>query len=93
MSYKTAFSSYSKSFAEKKNLLSKHALSNNISSKDNNNLLIKTKSSNMGSLFILSYEIKLKDKNSEKKFIDEIRCRNGNLEIQISRIGNTNQEL
>ena len=55
--------------------------------------LIKTKSSNMGSLFILSYEIKLKDKNSEKKFIDEIRCRNGNLEIQISRIGNTNQEL
>ena len=45
MSYKTAFSSYSKSFAEKKNLLSKHALSSNISSKDNNNLLIKTKSS------------------------------------------------
>lgn len=55
--------------------------------------LLKTKSSNMGSLFILTYEIILKDKSAEKKFLDEIRCRNGNLEIQLSRVGNSNDEL
>jgi uncharacterized membrane protein YhiD involved in acid resistance len=55
--------------------------------------LVKSKSTNMGSLFVLSYEISLKDNNDEKKFVDEIRCRNGNLEIQISRIGNSNDEL
>ena len=55
--------------------------------------LVKTKSSNMGSLFILTYEISLKDKMTEKKFVDELRCRNGNLEIQISRVGNSNDEL
>ena len=55
--------------------------------------LVKTKSSNMGSLFILTYEISLKDKMAEKKFVDELRCRNGNLEIQISRMGNSNDEL
>ncbi len=58
-----------------------------------NYTLTKAKSTNMGSLFILTYEISLKDKNSEKKFVDELRCRNGNLEIQLSRIGNTNDEL
>ena len=55
--------------------------------------LLKSKSSNMGSLFILTYELELKDKNSEKKFIDELRCRNGNLEIQLSKILNSNDEL
>ncbi len=55
--------------------------------------LLKTKSTNMGSLFILTYEIILKDKSTEKNFIDEIRCRNGNLEIQLSRVGNSNDEL
>ena len=58
-----------------------------------NYTLIKTKSSNMGSLFILTYEIALKDKLTEKKFLDELRCRNGNLEIQISCVGNSNDEL
>ena len=43
-----------------------------------NYTLTKAKSTNMGSLFILTYEISLKDKNSEKKFVDELRCRNGN---------------
>ncbi|MPN59966.1 hypothetical protein SDC9_207689 [bioreactor metagenome] len=35
----------------------------------------------MGSLFKLHYRIELKDQKQEKKFIDELRCRNGNLEI------------
>ena len=31
----------------------------------------------------LTYHITLKDQRQEKKFIDELRCRNGNLEISI----------
>lgn len=47
--------------------------------------LIATKTTNMGSLFKLSYEIELKDTYKEKEFIDEIRCRNGNLDIVITK--------
>lgn len=43
--------------------------------------LITVKTTNMGSLFKLTYEIKLKDPTKEKAFIDDLRCRNGNLEI------------
>ncbi len=42
------------------------------------------KTTNMGSMFKITYTIVLKDANLEKKFIDELRCRNGNLEIMIS---------
>ena len=38
----------------------------------------------MGSLFKLTYDITLKSNINEKEFIDEIRCRNGNLEIMIA---------
>lgn len=47
--------------------------------------LIKVKSCNMGAMFALSYEITLNDINEEKAFIDEIRCRNGNLEVLMER--------
>lgn len=43
--------------------------------------LVTVKTTNMGSLFKLTYDIKLKDEKDEKAFIDELRCRNGNLEI------------
>ena len=43
--------------------------------------LQKVKTTNMGSMFKLSYEIRLKDPSKEKEFIDALRCRNGNLEI------------
>jgi len=39
------------------------------------------KTTNMGSLFDLSYNIILKRDVSEKEFIDELRIRNGNLKI------------
>ena len=39
----------------------------------------------MGTLFELSYAIELKDLKHTKEFIDEIRCRNGNLNISCSR--------
>lgn len=47
--------------------------------------LIRVKTTNMGSLFKLTYNISLKDPSDEKQFIDEIRLRNGNLEISSSR--------
>ncbi len=47
--------------------------------------LISAKTTNMGSLFKLSYEIELKDTKKEKEFIDELRTRNGNLEIVIGK--------
>jgi uncharacterized membrane protein YhiD involved in acid resistance len=46
--------------------------------------LVNVKTTNMGSLFKLTYNVKFSEENTEKKFIDEIRCRNGNLEITIS---------
>ena len=47
--------------------------------------LVRVKTTNMGSLFRLTYEITLRDPMKEKEMIDKIRCRNGNLEISISR--------
>ncbi len=47
--------------------------------------VVSVKTTNMGSMFKLTYNITLKDSSLEKKFIDELRCRNGNLEISISK--------
>ncbi|MBO4830974.1 MAG: DUF4956 domain-containing protein [Oscillospiraceae bacterium] len=41
------------------------------------------KTTAMGSMFRLSYRIQMKDPAEEKAFIDELRVRNGNLEISI----------
>lgn len=49
----------------------------------NSNRLIRVKTTNMGSLFKLTYEIEMKNMTREKEFIDQLRCRNGNLEITI----------
>ena len=46
--------------------------------------VVSVKTSNMGSLFKLKYNIVLKDTSKEKEFIDNLRCRNGNLEISMS---------
>lgn len=43
--------------------------------------LDSVKTVNLGSLFELSYTVYLKDDVNEKEFIDELRCRNGNLKI------------
>lgn len=44
----------------------------------------KVKTTNMGSLFDLRYRVTMKSKANEKKFIDELRVRNGNLKIVLS---------
>ncbi len=47
--------------------------------------LQQVKTTNMGSLFKLTYDVVLKNPKKEKEFIDELRCRNGNLEIMVCR--------
>ncbi len=47
--------------------------------------LVQVKTVNMGSLYKLKYTISLKDKTKEKEMLDEIRVRNGNLEVICSR--------
>jgi uncharacterized membrane protein YhiD involved in acid resistance len=58
-----------------------------------NNELMQVKTSNMGSLFKLTYYIILNNENEEKAFIDELRCRNGNLEVRCGRINATGEGL
>ena len=55
--------------------------------------LIRVKTTNMGSLFKLTYNVTLKDEALEKEMIDKLRCRNGNLEITISKQDTTVSEL
>ena len=47
-------------------------------------LLTTSKTTNMGSLYKLTYKIRLKNESDVQAFIDELRVRNGNLEISVS---------
>ena len=49
--------------------------------------LIQVKTTNMGSLFELTYRMQLKNPEKEKEFIDQLRCRNGNLKISCGLFG------
>ena len=55
--------------------------------------LIQVKTTNMGSLFRLTYNLVLNSPEAEKELIDKLRCRNGNLEISVSRRETTAYEL
>lgn len=57
----------------------------------NNIELNKVKTTNMGSMFELSYNISLKNNINEKDFIDEIRTRNGNLTVNLGRVSTENE--
>ena len=46
--------------------------------------LTSVKTTNLGSLNRLTYELTLRKAGTEKACIDELRCRNGNLEISMS---------
>lgn len=46
--------------------------------------LMAVKTANMGSLYRLTYDLTLEDGVSERALIDELRCRNGNLEVALS---------
>lgn len=45
--------------------------------------LLKVKTADLGSLFELVYQVTTRDDVKEKDFIDELRCRNGNLNITL----------
>ena len=47
------------------------------------NEMVGVKTTGMGSMFKLSYRIVMKNAAEEKAFIDELRIRNGNLEISV----------
>jgi hypothetical protein len=47
-------------------------------------VLTEVKTTNLGSLNRLTYEVTLQKIGTEKNFIDDLRCRNGNLEISMS---------
>ncbi|WP_279404192.1 DUF4956 domain-containing protein [Secundilactobacillus kimchicus] len=51
------------------------------------------KTTTMGSVYELSYYVKLKDVSQEKHLIDEVRVRNGNLPVVMSKISSRTQEL
>ena len=48
--------------------------------------LVQVKTSNMGSLYKLTYHVVLKSADKEKEMMDKIRCRNGNLDISMGRV-------
>ena len=55
--------------------------------------LVRVKSTNMGSMFKLTYNVVLRSSAREKEMIDMIRCRNGNLEITVSQQETAGVEL
>ena len=42
------------------------------------------KTANMGSLYRLSYDVQLRDAGCVRQLVDDLRCRNGNLEVMVS---------
>jgi hypothetical protein len=48
------------------------------------NELIRVKTTNLGTLYELNYHVVIKNDICEKAFIDAIRCRNGNLDVNLS---------
>ena len=55
--------------------------------------LEKVKTTNMGSLYELTYLVRMKPAAMPKAFIDDLRCRNGNLNILLSREQRDGEEL
>ncbi|MBR3256794.1 DUF4956 domain-containing protein [Candidatus Saccharibacteria bacterium] len=53
--------------------------------------LVNVRTTNMGSLYQLTYDINLKKSANEKEFLDKIRVKNSNLKVILSR--STREEL
>ena len=54
---------------------------------------VGVKTTGMGSMFRLSFKIKMKDPAEEKAFIDELRTKNGNLEVALLPYTETQNQL
>lgn len=57
------------------------------------NRLDKVRTTNMGSMYELTYNVQMKDEKQQKAMIDELRCRNGNLQIVMGRPVTSELEL
>ncbi len=55
--------------------------------------VVSVKTTNMGSMFKLTYNVILKDAKLEKEFIDALRVKNGNLEIAMAKQETLGNEL
>lgn len=55
--------------------------------------LVHVKTASMGSLYQLTYKVTMKDIAQQKAMIDDIRCRNGNLDISMGRPVTPKEEL
>lgn len=55
--------------------------------------LVRTKTTNMGSLYKLFYKVRMKDRNQLQAFIDDLRVRNGNLEISLAEAEDNGEDL
>lgn len=55
--------------------------------------LMRVRTVNMGGLYELQYHIFLKNGNKEKEFLDQVRCRNGNLSLVCGRVPTTKETL
>lgn len=55
--------------------------------------LVRTKTSNLGSMYKLTYHVELKNPSQIKEFMDAIRVRNGNLEVSLMKLVETGDDL
>ena len=55
--------------------------------------LISVKTTNMGSLFKLTYKVEMKNDMEIRELIDDLRVRNGNLEISVLKLEGSAEEL
>jgi uncharacterized membrane protein YhiD involved in acid resistance len=55
--------------------------------------LVRVKTTNMGSLFELTYHVTFQNPGIQKEFLDELRCRNGNLTIACGHLPMNREEL
>lgn len=55
--------------------------------------LVRARTTNMGSLYKLLYRVRMKNMQQMQEFIDELRCRNGNLEISLTEMLENAEEL
>lgn len=55
--------------------------------------LVRVRTVNMGSLYELQYQVDLKAQENEKRMLDEIRCRNGNLTVVCGRVAEEHDTL
>ena len=55
--------------------------------------IASVRTTNMGSLYRIDYKLELKNSAQTREMIDELRCRNGNLEVRISVAAERSEEL